>query len=134
MTQGCTLLLRPTRPLKVHDIARASARIDALSLVAKTWRGTASCNSREPLLYARSRVVHAAASIGVDAIDVPFLDLDDPEGWNRAMSCPRPRVQRQRGSSPQQISILNNVFTPDAERGICRARSELSRRPTLVSA
>ena len=28
-------------------------------------------NSWEPLLYARSRIVHAAASNGLDAIDVP---------------------------------------------------------------
>ena len=40
-------------------------------------------NAWEPLLYARSRVVHAAASAGLDVIDVPFLDLDDPEGMER---------------------------------------------------
>ncbi len=34
----------------------------------------------EPLLYARSRVVHAAALAGVGAVDVPWAPLDDPEG------------------------------------------------------
>ena len=32
------------------------------------------------LLYARSRVVHAAAGAGIDSIDVPFLDLEDIYG------------------------------------------------------
>ena len=37
-------------------------------------------NAWEPLLYARARVVHAAAVAGLDVIDVPYLDLEDPEG------------------------------------------------------
>ena len=39
------------------------------------------CNNEwEPLLYARSKVVHAAASNGLDVIDVPYLDLEDLDG------------------------------------------------------
>lgn len=34
----------------------------------------------EPLLYARARVVHAARLGGAWAVDMPFLDVGDPEG------------------------------------------------------
>ena len=65
----------------VHDIARASDRIDALFFGGVDMAAELRCqNTWESLLYARSRIVHAAASIGIDAIDVPFLDLEDPDG------------------------------------------------------
>ena len=68
----------------VHEIARASPRIDALFFGGVDMAAELRCqNAWEPLLYARSRVVHAAASIGVDAIDVPFLDLENSDGMER---------------------------------------------------
>jgi (S)-citramalyl-CoA lyase len=64
-----------------HDIARASGRIDALFFGGVDMAAELRCqNAWEPLLHARSRVVHAAAGAGLDVIDVPWLDLDDPDG------------------------------------------------------
>jgi (S)-citramalyl-CoA lyase len=102
----------------VHDIARASSRIDALFFGGVDMAAELRCqNAWEPLLYARSRVVHAAASIGVDAIDVPFLDLDDPEGMEREARLARDLGFSGKGSiHPKQIGILNRVFTPAPER------------------
>ncbi len=99
----------------VHDIARASPRIDALFFGGVDMAAELRCkNAWEPLLYARSRVVHAAASIGVDAIDVPFLDLEDPEGMEHAAGLALDLGFSGKGSiHPKQIPILNNVFTPD---------------------
>jgi len=58
-----------------HEIARASARIEALFFGGVDMAAELRCrNSWEPLLYARSRVVHAAAAAGIDVIDVPYLD------------------------------------------------------------
>ena len=55
----------------VHDIARASSRIDALFFGGVDMAAELRCqNAWEPLLYARSRIVHAAASQGIDAIDL----------------------------------------------------------------
>ena len=71
-------------------------------------------NAWEPLLYARSRVVHAAASVGIDAIDVPYLDLEDPDGMRHEASLARDLGFSGKGSiHPKQIPILNEVFTPD---------------------
>ena len=51
----------------VFDIARSSPRIDALFFGGVDMAADLRCkNAWEPLLYARSRVVHAAASIGVE--------------------------------------------------------------------
>ena len=99
----------------VHDIARASPRIDALFFGGVDMAAELRCkNAWEPLLYARSRVVHAAASIGVDAIDVPFLDLEDPEGMEHAAGLALDLGFSGKGSiHPKQIPILNSVFTPD---------------------
>ena len=68
-----------------YDIAHCSDRIDAMFFGGVDMAAELRCqNAWEPLLYARSKVVHAAASAGLDVIDVPYLDLDDPEGMRVA--------------------------------------------------
>ena len=106
-----------------HEIARSSARIDALFFGAIDMAPELRCDlSWESLLYARSRVVHAAATAGLDVIDVPHLDLDDMEGMKIAAEQARALGFAGKGSiHPKQISILNEVFTPSPEK-IARAR------------
>ncbi|MDP6689591.1 MAG: CoA ester lyase [Alphaproteobacteria bacterium] len=101
-----------------YDIAHASPRIDALFFGGVDMAAELRCkNAWEPLLYARSRVAHAAASVGVDAIDVPYLDLEDPDGMEREASLARDLGFSGKGSiHPKQIPILNKVFTPDADQ------------------
>ena len=107
----------------VFDIARSSSRIDALFFGGVDMAADLRCkNAWEPLLYARSRVVHAAASVGVDAVDVPYLDLVDLEGMKI-----QARLAKDLGFSgkgaihPKQVADLNEVFTPSAEE-VARAR------------
>ena len=106
-----------------YDIAHSSPRIDALFFGGVDMAAELRCeNAWEPLLYARSRVVHAAASAGLDAIDVPWLDLEDPDGMERAAIQARELGFSGKGAvHPRQIAALNAVFTPSAER-IARAR------------
>ena len=69
------------------------------------------------MLYARSRVVHAAASFGLDAIDVPWLDLEDMDGLRE--ECRLVQALGFTGKAtihPKQLAVMNDVFTPDAER------------------
>ena len=107
----------------VHNIAQASTRIDALFFGGVDMAAELRCkNAWEPLLYARSRVVHAAASAGIDAIDVPYLDLEDPDGMAREATLARELGFSGKGSiHPKQIPILNDVFTP-SESEIAHAR------------
>ncbi len=106
-----------------YDIAHCSDRIDALFFGGVDMAAELRCkNAWEPLLYARSRVVHAAASAELDVIDVPFLDLEDPDGMRIAAEQARDLGFSGKGSvHPKQIAALNDVFTPTADQ-IARAR------------
>ncbi len=105
------------------DIAHCSTRIDALFFGGVDMAAELRCeNAWEPLLYARSRVVHAAAAAGLDVIDVPYLDLDDPDGMVIAAKQAKALGFSGKGSvHPKQITALNDVFTP-SEAEIARAR------------
>lgn len=96
------------------DIARCSDRIDALFFGGVDMAAELRCqNTFEALLYARSRVVHAAATAGLDVIDVPFLDLNDPAGMREEAEKVRDLGFAGKGSvHPKQIAALNEVFTP----------------------
>ena len=111
-----------------YDIAHASTRIDALFFGGVDMAAELRCkNAWEPLLYARSRIAHAAASVGVDAIDVPYLDLEDPDGMATEASLSRDLGFSGKGSiHPKQIPILNKVFTPD-DAQVAHAKRILSR-------
>ncbi|MCY4405618.1 MAG: CoA ester lyase [Rhodospirillaceae bacterium] len=106
-----------------YDIAHCSSRIDAMFFGGVDMAAELRCqNAWEPLLYARSRVVHAAAIAGLDVIDVPYLDLQDPDGMTRAAIQARDLGFCGKGAvHPKQIAPLNEVFTPSPER-IARAR------------
>ena len=98
-------------------IANCSKRIDALFFGGVDMSAELRCENKwEPLLYARSRIVHAAASAGIDAIDVPYLDLEDPEGMKKEAIKAKELGFSGKGSiHPKQIPILNEVFTPTNE-------------------
>lgn len=99
------------------DIAHCSSRIDALFFGGVDMAAELRCkNTWGSLLYARSRLVHAAASAGIDVIDVPYLDLDDLDGMKEAAVLARDLGFSGKGAvHPKQIPALNAVFTPDAE-------------------
>ena len=105
------------------EIAKCSDRIDAMFFGGVDMAAELQCqNSFESMIYARSRVVHASATAGLDVIDVPFLDLDDPEGMRIEAEKVRDLGFAGKGSvHPKQIAVLNQVFTPPANK-IARAR------------
>ncbi|MFT7530548.1 MAG: (S)-citramalyl-CoA lyase [Gammaproteobacteria bacterium] len=105
------------------DIAHCSSRIDTLFFGGVDMAAELRCdNSWEPLLYARSRVVHAAASAGLDVIDVPYLDLEDPQGMAVEARQAKSLGFSGKGSvHPKQIAAINAVFTPSQDE-ITRAR------------
>ena len=92
-----------------YEIAHSSDRMDAMFFGAIDMAPELRCDMAwEPLLYARSKVVHAAASAGLDVIDVPFLDLDDLDGMRVAAEQARMLGFSGKGSiHPKQIPILN---------------------------
>ena len=125
------LLQRAARPVGLHVIIESNAGLDQARAIAAACPRVRSllfgavdmaaelgaALDFTSLLYARSRVVHAAASCGLDAIDVPYLDLEDEAGL--AEEC---RLVRDLGFTgkaaihPKQLGPINAAFTPDAAR------------------
>jgi citrate lyase beta subunit len=83
--------------------------------------------THEALLYARSRLVHAAARAGVDCLDVPCLAFRD-EGAIRA-EAEAARALGFTGKAmmhPAGVAAIHAVFTPSGE--------EVSRAERIVAA
>lgn len=100
-----------------YDIAHCSNRVVALFFGGVDMAAELRCENRwEPLLYARSRVVHAAASAGLDVIDVPYLDLEDLDGMViEAQKAKELGFSGKGAIHPKQIAALNEVFTPSQD-------------------
>ena len=101
----------------IYDIAHSSDRIVALYFGGEDMAAELRVeNKLENLVYARSRLVHAGASKGVDVIDVPYLNLEDMEGMKKEAQFVKNLGFTGKGSiHPKQISILNEIFTPSEE-------------------
>jgi citrate lyase beta subunit len=130
------LLQRAARPIGLHiiiesnaglgqaaDIAGACPAVESLLFGAVDMAAElGAAMDFTSMLYARSRVVHAAASHGLDAIDVPYLDLEDEAGLRE--ECRLVQALGFTGKAmihPKQLAVVNSVFTPDAEK-IAHAR------------
>ena len=106
-----------------YEIANSSSRIEAMFFGGVDMAAELRCeNNWQQLIYARSRVVHAAASAGLDVIDVPYLNLQDLDGM-----CDEAKKAKDLGFAgkgsvhPKQIAALNDIFTPSKDN-ITRAR------------
>ncbi len=99
---------------KANEIASCSSRIEALFFGAVDMSAELRCqNSWNNLLYARSKVVHAAASYQLDVIDVPFLDLNNLKKMEvEAKNAKNLGFTGKGAIHPKQINVLNKVFTP----------------------
>ena len=70
----------------------------------------------DSLLYARSRVVHAAALNRIAAIDMPSRDIDRPEELRKeADRARRMGFDGKLAIHPAQVAIIEEVFTPSAD-------------------
>lgn len=69
--------------------------------------------SWEPLLYARSKLLLACASAKIPAIDVPYIDLDNPAGL--AEECAKAKsvgFTAKAAIHPAQIGPINDAMRP----------------------
>ncbi len=98
----------------IYDIAHASKRIVALYFGGVDMAAELRVeNKPENLVYARSKLVHAGASVGVDVVDVPYLDLENMDGLKKEAEFVKNLGFTGKGSiHPKQINILNEIFTP----------------------
>jgi len=123
------LLIETTRGvLNAEAIAGASARTAALLFGAgdllRETRGRL-VPSRASELYALSRVLFAARAAGLEAIDTPHFDLEDPSGLEaHARFAAELGYDGKAVIHPRQIEVVNRMFTPSPE-AVAQARRVL---------
>jgi citrate lyase beta subunit len=103
----------------VDALAQASGRNAALVFGAgdfvRETRGRL-VPGRAPELLALSRLLLAARAAGLDAIDTPYFDLGDPAGLEvHARFSADLGYDGKAVIHPQQIEVVNRVFTPSPE-------------------
>ena len=111
--------------MRLDEIAQADPRLDALCFGAEDLAGdigaTRTAEGWE-VFYARSAVVVAAAAYGLQAIDTPYVDLQNLEGL-------RADAARAAGLGytgkfaihPRHLPVIVAAFTPSAE-AVAQAR------------
>jgi len=122
---GLEVLIEETEALaRVEDIAASSPRLEALILGVgdlSASQGIRMGHVSDPALrypgdmwhYARNRMIVAARANGLDAIDGPYANYRDADGyrreatWASTLGC-----AGKWAIHPSQIEIANDVFAP----------------------
>jgi citrate lyase subunit beta / citryl-CoA lyase len=119
--------------INVEEIARSSPRLEALIFGPFDYAASQGVDSRviggdldtypgDLWHYARNKIVIAARAAGIDAVDGPYIDFKNPDGYRR--ECIRSSILGFVGKwaiHPGQIDIANQVFSPSQEE-VDRAR------------
>ncbi len=110
--------------INAEEIARATPRLEALifgpgdysasqGISVDTIGGTSANYPGDVWHYARNKVIIAARAAGIDAVDGPFADFKNADGYRA--ECLRANVLGCVGKwaiHPSQIAIANGVFSP----------------------
>jgi citrate lyase subunit beta/citryl-CoA lyase len=119
--------------IHVEDIAHSSQRLEAIIFGPYDYAASQGVDIRaisedsaiypsDLWHYVRTRIVIAARAVGIDAIDGPFIDFKNLEGFRR--ECVLTHTLGFSGKwaiHPGQIDIANQVFSPSQEE-VDRAR------------
>ena len=119
--------------INVEEIARSTPRLEALIFGPGDYSASQGVRSSavggiskdypgDIWHYARNKIIIAARAAGIDAVDGPFADFRDEEGYRR--ECTRAAVLGMVGKwaiHPSQIAIANEVFSPTPQQ-VERAR------------
>ncbi|MBP2369443.1 HpcH/HpaI aldolase/citrate lyase family protein [Pseudonocardia parietis] len=131
---GLEVLIEEVEGLQEVDaIARSSDRLEALIFGAGDFsasQGARVDTNFDPRAdypgdlwhYARSRIVVAARAAGIEAVDAPYPNYRDPDGYRTA--CERAGAMGFAGKwaiHPSQVEPANDVFAPTPEE-IAHAR------------
>jgi len=66
-----------------------------------------------PLLYARQRIIHAAASASIEVMDMPYLDIENPDGLlEEARAAANIGFTGKAAIHPSQLTSIHQAFTP----------------------
>ena len=115
------------------EIARSTPRLSALMFGAADLAADLGAPAAwEPLLYARSRVVAAAAAAGLDAIDAPHFALTDQAGLEAELrAAVALGFAAKAAIHPGQVAAINAALTPSAA-AVAEAREILAQNEAGV--
>jgi (S)-citramalyl-CoA lyase len=113
---GLLPLIESARALSAADHIAAHPRVQALVFGgADLSADLGATMAWEPLLFARSRLVQAAATAGVPAFDVPYLDLANDDGLlPEITAAQRLGFTAKLAIHPKHVAPINAAFTPSA--------------------
>jgi citrate lyase subunit beta/citryl-CoA lyase len=135
---GLEVLIEDAEGLaRALEIAQSSDRLEALIFGAGDL--SASLHARvdgnfDPVVaypgdfwhYARAQVLTAARAGLIDAIDAPYPDYSDPEGYGRsATAASALGFDGKWAIHPSQVPIANEVFSPTSEE-VAQARAAMA--------
>ncbi|MEE2636383.1 MAG: CoA ester lyase [Acidobacteriota bacterium] len=136
----------------VNSIATASSNVAVVFFGAVDLSAELGCVIEwDALLYARSRVVAAAALAGVDAMDTPFMDVRAHERLEtEAQATQRLGFTGKAAIHPTQVPIIQSAYSPSTETvawatkilqayeanegGVLLVDGKLVERPVIASA
>jgi citrate lyase subunit beta/citryl-CoA lyase len=122
---GIEVLIEEVEALQnVERISRSSPRLEAIIFGPYDYAASQGVDTRaiegeselypgDIWQYARNKIVIAARAAGIDAIDGPYIDFKNIEGYRR--ECGRIHTLGFSGKwaiHPSQIATANEVFTP----------------------
>jgi len=135
-----------------EPIATASPNVAVMFFGAVDLSAELGCAIEwDALLYARSRVVAAAALTGADAMDTPFMDVGAPDRLaDEAAAVRRLGFTGKAAIHPTQVAPIQAAFSPDEETlawarrivaayeanegGVLLVDGKLIERPVIASA
>lgn len=120
--------------INVEEIARSSPRLEAIIFgpgdfsasqgvrMGKTIGGSVTTYPGDIWHYARSKIVVAARAAGIEAIDGPYADFRNPDGYREeAIRSATMGFVGKWAIHPSQIDLANEIYSPTAEE-VDRAR------------
>jgi citrate lyase subunit beta / citryl-CoA lyase len=119
--------------INVEEIARSSPRLEAIifgpgdfsasqGVRMTTIGGSVTTYPGDIWHYARSKIVVAARAAGIDAIDGPYADFRNPEGYREeAIRSVTMGFVGKWAIHPSQIDMANEIYSP-AKKEVERAR------------
>jgi citrate lyase beta subunit len=123
------LLIETARGVEAAPaIAAVSARTEAIMFGGVDLSADlGAAHEWEPLLYARSRIVHAAAGAGIGALDSVVLDLSDAAVLRaEAERARRLGFTGKAAIHPRQVAAIHECFAPTS--------AEIARAQRVVAA
>jgi len=103
--------------LHSEEIAAASERVVMLTFGAEDYtRDVGARRTWDALLFARSRIVAAAAAAGTQASDTVYADVDDEAGLiEEARRARELGFDGKAAINPRQIESIHRAFSPTSE-------------------